>query len=205
MIVETRRLERGDYNQVCDLLDDRFSTLVEYDKVKHKNFVHMEEDGFDEFKLRTLKGLKETAFNFYLNPKQPGHRILGSFDENGRLMCGIAWEILSDTEWFWHNIKARECKDNGVKETTTELFTRVKQLGLNTFYLYIAEYRQQKFKKWLTKLAPDLYGEYERTTLEVIPAGSFKINLDIPEGRFGRHLPLVNLVHNKLTLKQIEE
>ena len=201
MIVETRRLERTDYVQVCELMESRFSTVVEYDKVRHKNFVHFEEDGFEEFKQKSIANLKEIAFNDFLNPKKPQYRIIGSFDETGKLMCGISWEIMSETEWFWHSIKARECKNNGTKETLTALFTRVKQLGLHTFYLYTAEYRQPKFEKWLTKLVPELYGEYERTTLQTIPAGSFPINQDIPEGRFGRHLPIVNLVHRKATLK----
>ena len=107
MIVETRRLDRRDFSQVEKMIEEKFSTIVEYDKIREKNFIHFEETGFEDFKAKTIVNLKEMAFNVFLNPKKPRFRTIGSFDENGVLMCMMQWEILSDTEWFWHSIRAK--------------------------------------------------------------------------------------------------
>ena len=190
---ETRLLGNGDYEQVAQLIEERFATFVEYDKIRHKTFVSIEPDGFEEFQAKSISGLQAKARDLYLNEGRPAYRMFGALMD-GRLMSLLAMHIISNHEWMIDNLKAREAplSQTGLKEIFSLAYQTVKRLNLDTYYCQMAAYRVDKFSKFLNRFVPE-HREYEGEIIRTIPAHSFE--------NAGRKLPIVDLVTKRMCLR----
>lgn len=196
---ETRQLTADDYEQVIQLIEDRFSLFFEYDKARHKSFIKLDQTGLPAFKARIMAALKITIRDRYLNAAEPNYRIFGTLDA-GVLMSMVEMKIISPTEWVLDDLKARDValSRTGLRETMTMLYQTARDLGLTVYYSQIAKYRYEKFQKFMLRLVPELYSEYQAEIIQEIPAGS-RFNPTIPRRMMGRRSPLVDVVVKRMT------
>lgn len=193
----TRQLRQFDCDQVMKLATERFSVVFEYEKVQHKNFVTIDQGGFQDFKKRSLT-LKQTHLRTrYLNKSEKNFKAFGTFEGN-TLLSMVEMKIISDTEWMLEDLKAKDVRRTGLRETMCLLYQTAIDLGMTVYYAEIAAYRYEKFQKFMQRLVPEYYGEYQSEIIETIPAGSH-IHPEIPAGMMGHTYPLVDVVVKKMT------
>ena len=165
-IDETRQLCLDDYEQVVELIEERLSTMIEFDRAKHKTFIQVKE--LD--RAHVLKRWRSLIADYYLFSES--YKMFGSF-KDGRLMSMVGMRLVFDNAWVLANLKARNVplSQTGLKPTLQMLYQHAKDLGLKEYYCSFAEYRYEKFQKLIDKLVPEYYRDYEADILAVIPAG----------------------------------
>lgn len=195
---ETRILIPEDYEQVINLLESRFATVVEFDRAYRRNLITKRQD-FEAFRTIVLDKWRPVILDNYLQGKT--HKMFGSF-KDGQLMSMVGLRHVFDNSWVLSNLKAQNVplSKTGLRETLRMLYQHAKDLGLSDYYCSIAEYRLNNFHAFMRRLVPEYYNEYEEEILEVVPAGS-EASKDFWWGMMGRIPSEVNVVIKRMKLK----
>ncbi len=198
-IDETRQLTLDDYEQAAELIEERFATVIEFDRAKHKKFVELKHEDFARFKYLALGKWRNILAEYYL--KGNTHKMFGSFNK-GKLMSMVGMRLVRDDAWVLSNLRARDVKlsETGLKETMTMLYTYAKESGRTEYYCCVAEYRYKKFQTMMKRLVPDLYNEYDDEVLTVVEPGEQPEN-DFWWGMMGRIKPDVRTIIKKMKLR----
>lgn len=198
-IDETRQLKLDDYEQVIELLRERFATVVEFDRIKKRMDLP---SGYtsERFQERMLAKWHEHISGSYLLGKT--HKMFGSFHQ-GKLMSMVGMRLVFEDSWVLSNLKAQDVplSKTGLKETMTMLYEHAKTLNLKEYYCCLADYRYTKFQTIMKRLVPEYYSEYEPEVLTVVPAGGRPEN-DFWWGMMGRSVQPVSTMIKKMKLKQ---
>jgi hypothetical protein len=198
-IDETRLLNDNDYEQVMEMIEERFSTVVEYDKARKKNFIKLDESTLGDFRRNSLVRWRGIIADYYL--KGVTHKIFGSFHK-GQLMSMVGMRLVFENAWVLSNLKAKDVplSQTGLKQTMTALYQHVKELGLKEYYCCVANYRYRKFQIMMRRLVPEYYNEYEDEVVSVVPAGE-QPTVDFWWGMMGRRRAPVDVAIKKMRLK----
>ncbi len=197
-LFETRQLNLGDYDQIVQLIDERFATTVEFSRIKKKAFGHFDEEGFADFKAKFMEKWCKVIREKYVEGVT--HKLFGSFTDQ-KLMSMVGLRLVNDHAWVLSNLKAKNVpvSETGLQQTMSMLYQHAKDIGLKEYYCGLAEYRYEKFQIFMRRLVPEYYNEYTGEILGVIPAGQQSDN-DFWWGIIGRVPPVVNTLIKKMTL-----
>lgn len=187
---ETRPLTLADKPQVDFLINENFTTVIDFSDRKFKHFT--EKKGFNLFKQRTIE--KQLSVAYYDSP----YKTFGSF-YNGELVSFVVIKIINN-DWVLMNLKAKKTSINRLRETMVFMFKTVLELGLRDYYCAIAEYRNEKFISWFERFIPEYHKLYDAQILEKISAETFT-DYSYETDYIGYKTPLVNILSKKMTLK----
>lgn len=187
---ETRQLTIADKHQVDNIINENFTTVIDFSDKKFKHFT--EKNGFEMFKQRTLKTqLNDIYYDF-------PYKTFGSF-HNGELVSFVVIKIVNK-DWVLLNLKTKKTSINRLRETMVFMFKTVLELGLQDYYCAIAEYRNEKFISWFERFIPEYHKLYDAQILETILAETFTDN-SYEKDCIGYKTPLVNILSKKMIIK----
>lgn len=182
-IDETRQLTIDDFEQVIELLEERFGTMIEFDRAERRNLITRDE-AHEDFRQKLLAKWRNVIADYYLQGRT--HKMFGSFS-HGKLMSMVGMRLVFENGWVLSNLRAKKLSlsQTGLRFTLAMLYQHAKDIGRTEYYCSIAEYRHNKFAIMMRHLVPQYYSEYEEEVLEIIPPGK-KASNDFYWGLMGR-------------------
>jgi hypothetical protein len=164
-IDETRQLTIDDYEQVVEVIEQRLSTVIEFDRAKHKTFITLS----DLDRPKMMERWRCAVANYYLLSNT--YKLFGSF-RDGQLMSMVGMRLVFENAWVLKNLKARDVplSRTGLRPTLQMLYQYAKDQRLSEYYCCVAEYRYAKFQTIMQKLVPEYYNDYEAEILGTVAA-----------------------------------